>query len=266
MVSKFVCNKQGCCCKNLRRNKPELQKDMDKTNQCGPMYHLLPAVEIGLVFYSFEKEFVEAVARDNKVKMTFVPELVLIDDKRKKVLVLAYSLVENDCPLLDENNLCQIYDYRPLICRQYPLLNRMVGENKFDIRGLDCPLVELKTTNLQGDYSNMVKSLGEYFGYDVVAANEIEMSIFKQISEIVKYLVEERENPYFRAIRKPLKYIQPKMKGFEYIDFHEFIKSLPGFETNKMLIRLIPKETFVGMASELEKNFVKDSVSTDLSL
>ena len=37
--------------------------------------------------------------------------------------IIHYQLNSNTCPHLDENNLCKIYDNRPLVCQSFPLIS-----------------------------------------------------------------------------------------------------------------------------------------------
>ena len=55
--------------------------------------------------------------------------------------IIRYQLNSNICPHLDKNNICKIYDDRPLVCRSFPLIS--IGHLGTTIaQASDCNFVE----------------------------------------------------------------------------------------------------------------------------
>jgi len=87
----FTCRKCGQCCKNLIENKSNHRR--------------------GLTLTADEaKLFSDALIAPLAAFGSDAPNIVFL-----------YQLSTNDCPYLNQNNQCDIYEKRPLVCRSFPL-------------------------------------------------------------------------------------------------------------------------------------------------
>ncbi|MEK9715955.1 MAG: YkgJ family cysteine cluster protein [Candidatus Kariarchaeum pelagius] len=93
-----------------------------------------------------------------------------------------YKSGDDPCMFLDKNQLCEIYENRPTICRTFPL---MWIENKQKLKyyvDTNCPLYDTNTpselmkniTNLP--YPNLMKKIGE-LDFDISDNDYIELSL-----------------------------------------------------------------------------------------
>ena len=98
----FECQRCGYCCQNLGKSKT-------------------------IPVFGFEIPELEKQAKKQKKALVFTPENMLLDRKSGQLFCLNYGLAIMPCPFLrkekNKTNLfgCSIYDYRPLICRKFPL-------------------------------------------------------------------------------------------------------------------------------------------------
>lgn len=110
----FECHRCGACCTNLRgrgRTLTEFQRWAD-----GLVYRL--PTEGGLRVFAWEA----GPFPDERLE----PMLAVAEPGRDQLVVLAYELQADVCPLYDTDEAaCTIYEDRPLVCRAFPLL---VGE------------------------------------------------------------------------------------------------------------------------------------------
>ncbi len=87
----FICKKCGSCCKNLFDNRVNQKRGLTLTT-------------------SEAKLFPEAIIAPLAAFGKDAPENIFL-----------YQLSTNDCPYLNHNNQCDIYEKRPLVCRTFPL-------------------------------------------------------------------------------------------------------------------------------------------------
>ena len=97
---------------NIPKDVYRFLRDYHKCIGCGKCCYCVPiavtgkdirvmACKLGMNVKEFKKQYTEAYP---------------------KVLGLSHFKKENPCAFLDENNKCKIYDARPQICRDYPLM------------------------------------------------------------------------------------------------------------------------------------------------
>lgn len=65
-----------------------------------------------------EKEVMEKRAKEKDLNLTILPKKVVI--KEGKIIVLDWFLDHDQCPFLNDTNICSIYEARPLICQVFP--------------------------------------------------------------------------------------------------------------------------------------------------
>ena len=108
MRNKFICKGCGECCKKFGKGKNS-----------------------SLPLFEWEVEQYKELAKQKGINLNISPLHYFLDKKSGFVFCLNYGMFNTPCPFLQENK-CSIYDYRALICRQFPLLNvpEIVKENK----------------------------------------------------------------------------------------------------------------------------------------
>ena len=92
--------------------------------------------KIGVLILPDEKEKIENLAKEKRIKISILPRIGVSNNQNEKPTELAYQMmgVENNgntCPFLDIEGgkksphggyPCKIYDDRPLACKTYPLI------------------------------------------------------------------------------------------------------------------------------------------------
>ena len=92
--------------------------------------------KIGVLILPDEKEDIEKIAKEKKIKITILPRIGISDNSKSVNKILAYQMMGrekngNTCPFLDTKSekksphggySCMIYDKRPLACRAYPVI------------------------------------------------------------------------------------------------------------------------------------------------
>ena len=93
--------------------------------------------KIGVLILPEERERIEKIARENRLKIKILPRIGISENKKSgPTKILAYQLMGaekngNTCPFLDTNSgnksphggfPCKIYKERPLACMAYPLI------------------------------------------------------------------------------------------------------------------------------------------------
>jgi len=102
MVLKFECLKCGRCCRNL-------------------VIDVIIGGKTFLLGMFLWKEEVRHFAPDKVLPLYGAG--IKGRSRVRPAEVFAYQYIENVCPHITKNNLCRIYNYRPLICRSFPLEN-----------------------------------------------------------------------------------------------------------------------------------------------
>jgi Fe-S-cluster containining protein len=93
----FKCKGCGDCCRNF-----------GEKGKCIPLF-------------DFEVERLKEIAARKNIKIEFKPRKYLLEENSGIIFVYLYGLNHNVCPFLKEKK-CSIYQERPIICRQFPIL------------------------------------------------------------------------------------------------------------------------------------------------
>jgi len=106
----FTCIRCGLCCSNQFETRKEL------------------------LIYPEEAEVLIALGFQKKILVEIKEDLVFPDTKNKVLLVARYKIKfkNNLCPFLKEN-LCELYDNRPIICRAFPLIVKEKSNEEFEV-------------------------------------------------------------------------------------------------------------------------------------
>ncbi|MHA1302993.1 MAG: YkgJ family cysteine cluster protein [Candidatus Heimdallarchaeaceae archaeon] len=120
----FECSSCGLCCKTNRI--PVRERDIQRIQEHG--------YEIDQLFEEISPVFIPS----KNAEGSFIKAYIL----RKKPFV-------HTCIFLDENNMCEIHEYKPLACRIYPFALRKEGENSVAVivhPNSICPSIEFDVT------------------------------------------------------------------------------------------------------------------------
>ena len=108
----FICVKCGSCCKSFKENKEELSIK-------GKIIEL---TKPSLFIFDWEKGFFP--------EDSLMPGSCAFDMKNNTLIILNYALKSSACPNT-KDNICLIYENRPLTCRFYPCpLHDIEKDNK----------------------------------------------------------------------------------------------------------------------------------------
>lgn len=171
---KFKCRKCGNCCTDFG--------------------------ELGtLPIFDDEKIIIKQLAEKIGISVEFIPENVMMDEITGTMFCGNWGLKGNPCPFLDENNLCKIYEERPLICKAFPI-HKIPTKNE----GLT-PSCFMKCPNF--DFKKFIES--SYSFYDVFGKSSVnsrilinnKQRIFSEkifgLISLGKIKLKKVENPYF---------------------------------------------------------------------
>lgn len=88
----------------------------------------------------------------------------IIESRQKNVKIVSKKNGTKDCFFLLDNGLCEIYDFRPLDCKLFPLFLKIKkqNDNEYNVKWLVwyCPLTEKKGIDkLRDDSTKLLKSI-----------------------------------------------------------------------------------------------------------
>jgi len=115
------CKRCGDCC---RFRPPKSFSDKEDHDIRQAMYektgiiYIYPLERFTISITSKEKETMERKAEELNIKLVIRPKKLMIKDG--KIAVLDWFLDHEHCPFLKDDNVCQIYEDRPLICKVFP--------------------------------------------------------------------------------------------------------------------------------------------------
>lgn len=117
-------------------------------------------------------------------------------DKNEEIYV--YNSSHNQCMFLGSDNLCTIYENRPLVCRMYPFLWKENALNLNEIFiDILCPLAHYRPFKKMYEESNneknqqQIENLGT-LRFDVDEKNYLNITDIKNSSEILEILYTEK--------------------------------------------------------------------------
>lgn len=125
--------------------------------------------KIGVLILPEEKNKIEKLAEKQNIKITILPRIGVSEKEDEQPKVLAYQMMGiekngNTCPFLDtesENKSphgghpCKIYQYRPLACSTYPLLE--INPIKLDQKCKFCKENGFADENLNSEIESLLK-------------------------------------------------------------------------------------------------------------
>ena len=125
--------------------------------------------KIGVLILQEEKEKIENLAKNKRIKINILPRIGITFDKKEKPEILAYQMMGiekngNTCPFLDtktENKSphggfpCKIYAERPLACMAYPL--NQINPIELDQKCKFCKEHGTTNENLNSEIESLLK-------------------------------------------------------------------------------------------------------------
>lgn len=133
-----------------------------------PYIHLIGTPNdstIGIFEWELQR-LIDLGKNQNKI-VKIEPFLVIYDSIIKKGLVLIWNLDHDDCPFITSENICSIYEKRPLICQSYPFTSSGLKENlqnKPAVIGIgDCPNKIIPPPSM-GTFQDHAKNISSVYG------------------------------------------------------------------------------------------------------
>lgn len=207
----FKCLKCGKCCSSIRGRIEEEERKFIEENFFGklPITQLVPVEKMSLSLWPWEAKNLKDRAKQLGIKANIKPFRAVFDLNQNKSIILSYFLDYDNCPFLDENNNCKVYEDRPLVCKQFPI--QTIGLDKEPVF-LGCPA--LKDVNLRKD------ELKSFFGETYEAALKNDSMIESQNNKIMDLM----KNNIIRPIKDyPYDFLLKRIENSEKIDFDEEI-------------------------------------------
>ncbi|MHA1339641.1 MAG: YkgJ family cysteine cluster protein [Promethearchaeota archaeon] len=159
----FNCMRCGLCCTNKFKSRKEIY------------------------VYPDEAEVLVVLAFQNKISAKIKEDLVFPDIKNKILIVARYKIAFNNdfCPFL-QDNICKIYDNRPLCCRAFPLIVSETNSGNFKIE-LEDLCESLKIANIKKEAFLTQEDYKKYFPIELKYAKEVfrkEKAIMMQLQKM----------------------------------------------------------------------------------
>ncbi len=141
----YKCLKCGNCCYDVPRT-----VDI-------PAYKRIP-------LYPEEAEVLIEIAKKNGIDFKVIEDLVFLDKKNKKILVVTYRIrLDNEnkcCPFYNSKIGCMVHEVKPLSCQAYPLSLKRIDAFNFEI-SIDslCNFVIQNYEELKNSDLNKIKQI-----------------------------------------------------------------------------------------------------------
>lgn len=122
-VKTFKCLHCGDCCQNFLSDESRGKKIGEFDERCPFIIRLN---RLYLPFFDWEiDDFLQELKKINSTRK-IVPGKVSFDLKSKRTIVHNYTLDGQNCPFFS-NNKCNIYEKRPIACKQFPCIQDLSG-------------------------------------------------------------------------------------------------------------------------------------------
>ncbi len=97
------------------------------------VFYIYPLPRFSITIWSHEKIILKREAEKKKIEIKFLPKRIIYDKKSDQNIILDYSIDADVCPFLDETREegCTIYNFRPFVCRAFPMIRKVQGEILF---------------------------------------------------------------------------------------------------------------------------------------
>ena len=109
-----------------------------------------------LPLHPWEAEILKKLADEKGVILNIKPKGCFFDKKHNLAFFLQYGLYNNPCPFYI-NNLCSIYDNRPLVCKSFPLSRDPIMSLKYSPeRGFFTNFADCKNHNPKDELKDFI--------------------------------------------------------------------------------------------------------------
>ncbi|HLD88949.1 MAG TPA: YkgJ family cysteine cluster protein [Candidatus Nanoarchaeia archaeon] len=218
------CNDCGECCRFIGRinlNEKERKTFNDYYFDNFGIVYLPKLGNITISLFPWEARTFMRIAEEKKVKLNLLPKRVILDSKKKLMIIVDYYVHHNICPFYSEKEFCTVYSDRPIVCRSFPV-------TKFDFKSIafgKCDFAKEETKGISG-----TARLFRRFSNSATNALQQQIILEWQYSKILTLLGKKLINPV-------------KKTGFVYeaIDLDEFLINndlLENFELESMIKRI----------------------------
>jgi len=206
----FNCVQCGECCHIREKDKGISDVDEEKYRQYmfsmfGIIY-LARLSDITINVWPEEVEVLKDEAKRRGLKLNIVPKRAVYDSKHHELIILDYFIDHDICPFFDKSlKMCTVYDYRPIICRSYPLISsKSFGKCKYKLENpSDYDLEKVAAVKLDSMVNmqkNIIKSLidnGEIVVPDKISAVQMDdifrTAKFKELRIMDKISVKDNQ-------------------------------------------------------------------------
>ena len=206
MEEKFECKKCGKCCSRIGGESEDSEITKDFFGKL-PIVQLIQNKNVMPIF-DWEAKALKEEAEKQKINVDIRPLRAVLDMDSNTAIILSYYIDAEKCPML-ENNMCRVYDKRPLVCRQFPLQR---GHDVDQETVANCPAE--KVPGFSDD------TLSFYFGGSFDSAKERDLLVEKQ-GRIVVDLI--RQNKIRPAMNYPYEFLVKRIENAEKIDMIDFL-------------------------------------------
>ena len=123
LQDRYHCSNCGHCCENTReRASDELRLVLERSQGVNGYYYLPNTRYVGAYLFEWEVVQLSEIARETGIKFQVSPRHVFLDSRLKHVLIMEWTMDFKRCPFHNLDG-CSIYEHRPMICRQYPVID-----------------------------------------------------------------------------------------------------------------------------------------------
>ena len=182
---KFVCQKCGKCCKNLKASIGfEGLEIYNKVMSKGLIYFLIKPEDFSLGLFEWEKERLEKEAENLNIKLN-IKSATVVFDVNGTAIITSWVLDSDVCPFFDNKNNCRIYDKRPLTCQTFPIISHnflftlLAKEKNIKLRyGTICPNVVTTNLGMETYLEEIIPKMIEIYGDTFYSAIKEEYGLF----------------------------------------------------------------------------------------
>lgn len=217
----FECKKCGDCCRDFGSYiKPaEYGEDSKPTP-----FVFITSIDIpGLLLFPWEVVKLRKIAAALDKKLRIKPFGGWFSQSLKTIFIVNYKMMNEPCPFLSNENNCEIYAQRPLLCQSYPLLKADIETYQFQYS--KCPaivipfeiVIENEQTKIKIPSREFVERL--YFVYKdcFIAINKMNL-IMKKFGEIITGLQNDRLITFSNFSQK-----YQKIDDYRHIDLISYL-------------------------------------------
>lgn len=131
----FQCTGCGDCCHFREEKKLGVKDEQNYKNYMYKNFGIIYLADLSNITISIfpeEAEILNKIAKERKIKMLIKPKRAIYT-KENNLVIMDYFIDHDVCPFFDEKTKrCTVYEYRPLICRSYPLTStKSYGKCKY---------------------------------------------------------------------------------------------------------------------------------------